>query len=491
MWRILPCLWLLWILTPEVLSAEDYGPPEEISLDYPAVEIDLWYAEVGITLDPETEAILRFRRPTEVEARVDELSLTAEQGMVVLRRPEMADGREYRLKVEVMMRPDQKLRLVGKALLIRIEHPDGLKEENDERPGLPLGKEDHEVAIPSPGVGLEILIEDSEAQLTGVDGALVEATATWLRCERTRGALNLTLEGGRAEIRSHRGRLHLDMADGDAVLSQIRGGPLHWQLRGGSLDLRGGHGSSNGTAREAVVVVDGWRGPMSMTGSDSTLEARDLEGGDGALTLRGRDLQALIEQIHGSVVANLAGGQLSAAALRGGVRLDADHGADVDLRDLSGQVIVGLKNGAGAELREVTGQLRVEVQDGRLEADRIAHLTLSGARAEIQASRVQQLTRLEVTDSELDLDLTTVAHDPTIHLRGRSSARLQLSSPCVVKVVGPEALVGHDVWVSGCDLRAPGQPTRSAAPIRRYGRRPVTLTARISEQATLEVEGSS
>ncbi|MCP4662717.1 MAG: hypothetical protein GY856_45570 [bacterium] len=489
--RILPFLWLFWILTPEALAAVDYGTPEEYSLDFPAVEFDLWYAEVKIVLDPEVEPVLRIRRPANVEAREDEFWLTAEQRKVILHRTEVTGGQQHRLKVEAVVHADQKLRLVGKELLIHVENPYGPKEASGEPAELHPGEEDHEVAVPSPGTGLDISIEDSEAQVTGVDGAVVEATATWLRFERTRGSLNLTLRGGRTEISGHRGRLRLDMTDGDAALSNIRGGPLHWQLRGGSLELRGGHGSCNGTAQEAVVLIDRWRGPTSITGSDTTIEARDLGGGNGALTLRGRDLQALIEQIHGPVAANLSGGQLTASALRGGVRVDADHDADVDLRDLTGKVVVDLKGGAGAELSDVAGQLQVAVHDGRLGADRIARLMLSGARAEIRASQIQRLTKLEVMDSEVDLDLTTVVHDPAIHLRGASSARLQLSSPCVVKVVGPKVLVGHDVWVSGCDLRAPGQPTRSAAPIRRYGRRPVTLTARISEQAALEVEGSS
>ena len=108
----------------------------------------------------------------------------------------------------------------------------------------------------------------------------------------------------------------------------------------------------------------------------------------------------------------------------------------------------------------VSGLLKADVRSGSLQVDRVRNLVLTGHRSDVVVSRVERLSRLEMSDGTLSLDLAAIRHNPTLQLAGHCRAEVGISQPCVVVPEGPPALIDYSVDVSGCELRVPGQPLR-------------------------------
>ncbi len=197
-----------------------------------------------------------------------------------------------------------------------------------------------------------------------------------------------------------------------------------------------------------------------------------------------------LEQSAGPVTVRLDGGRFQARSMGGSIDVTATNRADVELADLARGAVLKLSEAATARLTSVAEGLEAEVNDAQLRADEIGRLALTGARSEIYASGIERVAKLEMSDSELELDLRRIARNVSLGLRGTGRTRIRLPTPCRVRIDGPRALASDRIDVTGCELRLPGQPVSSAKGRLIYGdRRPVTLTVTLDESVELEVEG--
>lgn len=446
-------------LTRGLAAAESVEP-----LDAAAVVIELYDADVEVYSDPTARPIL-VAAPAGEETAEASLQREEGDGTLALRRPA---GEDFRIKVEVVVGAEQELYLLGRELAVVTRE--------SRRPG---------VTAPP---GLRLSIESSKLNMEGGQDAVVDARESSVWLTGTRGLTSLTLESGSAELRAHQGDLQLEAIGAEVTLIDPQG-KLEPILHGGSLDLRSGTGSFTGTATGAVVLSDGWHGRFVLEADGSTVEARGSDGPD-RWRIEGEDLQVNLEELAGPVYVRLDGGRLEAGSMGGVMTVTATSSADVELTDLVQGAILELSAGATARLSGIARNLEAEVNDATLRAENVERLGLTGARSEVWAAGIERLTRLELSDPELDLDLAAIAHDPTLKLSGTGRAAVRLAAPCRVRIEGREALDGGRIEVTGCELRIPGQPLSSSRSHLIHGYNPPrTLTVAVDSGVELEVEG--
>ena len=460
------------------LGAQVFELPAEIALDADALTFDLADAELSIEVR-QAEPILRAR-VAEDDGGSARLEVSGVDGALTVSRP--VDDEPTRLSIEAVIAPGQRLRLDGRRLTVILDH-------------LPAGPADP----PAPGApsaagkaavrgSFQLSLESSEADLTGLRDPVLDLTSTAVWLTGTGGNLDLTLRGGSAEIRGHRGSLKLAASDAEVAIEDLRG-PLTPRLVGGSLTVTGSRGNLDATLDNALLRLDGWRGAVQLRGTGATLEARAAGDAKTPWKIEGRGLRLVLEGVSGPVTATLDGGSFEGRGLRSKIVAVANNGARLDLAELAGSLRLNLTGGAEARVSDVGGALASELEDAFLEADGVGQLALTAARSRVVARRVRHLTRLEATDSELDLDLEAI-RSPFLKLLGTSRASVRLTTPCLVQLQGPAAMVDRQVRLTGCDLLVPGQRLRGKQTFLRYGDHPLTtLKAQVSEDASLEVEG--
>lgn len=465
-------LWLCVLASAvRALAAEDVDLPAELALDAAAVTLELGNAELAIVVDPAAEPVLRARRMTDDGSGGERLEARRENGALTLRRP--TDGGKSRLRIDVVVGPGHQLEVRGADLALTIEDQEDSKD--------PAAGARHAV--------FRLALQGSQADLSGLRDADVTAAASSLWLDGTRGSLTLKLDAGSAQVRGHLGKLRLEAADARVALIDFRGNVAP-DLHGGSLEVKDGDGFCAGKVDEGVVLFENWRGRVAITGSRTTLEARSPDRLQSEWKLDGSDLGVTLEQLDGTVDLGLRGGTFSGADLHGKLVVKGGRGAQVELTELDGNAELALAGGASARIAGVSGLLKADVRDGSLQADRVRNLALDGARSEIVVGQVERVSRLEVSDGKLSLDLAAIRQNPTLQLAGEARAEVWLPQPCVVHPEGPPALIDSSVEVSGCELRIPGQPLRPSRSRLIYGdRRPLVLTVKMSEDVTLEVTG--
>ena len=441
----------------------------DLPLDAANIVAELFGADVEIVADPTAKPVLRVSAADVGGAPVTPLESWIDGGALMVRRSvEAKGGDSARLRVQIVIGAEQELRLVGHDLSV-------------------VARETRYDGVTAPP-GLNLDLEGSELDLEGGRDAVVEARDCSLFLSGTRGLLTLSLDAGSARVSGHEGDLKLTAADTEVALSDVHG-KIEPALAGGSLDVRQGTGRMISRADDAVLLVEGWDGQFDLNGSGTTLNARDSVE-PAPWKIAGDDLQVTLERIAGTLAARIEGGRLEAREMGSTLSILATHGADVDLAELTALTDLKIHEGARASLADAS-EIQVEVEDGQITADRIVKLRLNGTRAQVQASEVEKLPWLEMSDSDLDLDLGTMNQNASWTLSGAGWARVQLPTPCKVKVEGSRDLVGDQIDVSGCELDLPGQPGRSKHQHLIYGsRKPVILIVKLGEDYELEVEGS-
>lgn len=502
-------------------AAELAELPLHLPFDVDSVVIGLWSADVDVDVDPESESLLRATAVDEESGPVD-LEVAFEGETLYVRRPAGTEGPPVRIRVEVAVTPSQAVNVEGRDLAVTVrsaltaEEQASADEEQasanelstdirqltrrlspigeppaagaESVPTIP-GYEDPSPADAPPASPtiLQFALDGSQVDFAGTRNAVVEATRTSVWMTRTSGSFAVTLDRGSAEIRGHQGDLELDATASEVSAYDLRG-KLRPRLVGGSLDVRQGTGVFDGIVSDAVVVFDGWLGYVTLRGDGATVEGREVDM-PRPWNLDGTDLLVSLEAIAGPVTAVLHGGRFKAASMDGRLAVTADHSADVELERLRRGADLKLSGGATARLTDVSGQIKVELYDAELSALRAGNLILSGARSTVDVAEVERLAQVEMTDSNLILDLTSSANSAFLKLLGTGRTVARLAAPCTVRITGPAA-DGSAVDVSGCDLHLPGQPDRSVGGRLVYGeRRLVTLTVALDEGVELEVEG--
>ncbi len=391
------------------------------------------------------------------------LEAISEGGSLIVRRVE--DEETTRLRLDLVLGPGRTVRLRGSDLVVRVDDPEAGTDRS----------------------AFHLALESSRAELAGARVGELELVDSSLLLSGTDGSLTLTLDRGSADLRRHRGSLELAATAADVTVVDHQG-TITPRLDGGSLEVSGGAGTVAGTANRALLVLDQWRGPVELDATDTAVDARGVEGDRSPWRLAGEDLQVLLEEVRGPIAVDLRGGSLLGSGLVD-LRASAAGGARVELAGVAGTVGLELSGGAEAYLADMTGNVEAAVSGARLEAERIGRLALSGARGEVAVRGVERLESLAMSDSQLELDLRAVLHDPSLELRGAGFARVWLPAPCIVQSAGGGDGADVGAGVTGCEVQPPGRRTTPRQGVARYGRRPTRLTVSADRDVVLDVEG--
>ncbi len=520
-------VFLLALSATPVPAQDVFELPLELTPPQAPLVFELDNASIDVVLDAEAPAVLRARSMSKAGSEGAALAAFSDAGKIVVRRagdagdagtPAAAEPGP-RLRLELVIDPEHWLEVVGSELDVAVQgqlkvegeedddedEKDGKNDEDDEDEDEDEeddedededGEEDEDdeagadesqplvPAEPEPDHNLWLEVTAANVNLAGVEGAQIIASGSYVHIGRTRGPLTLTLEGGTAEIQEHQGILVLAGTEAELTLTDVQG-QVEPAISGGSLLVRGGFGKLAGRADDALVSLDGWRGPVTVEGDGTTVQARALRGV--RLQLKGQGLEVGLEDVQGYLLAELTGGSLSAGEFQGQAQITALAGAMITVETMRGNPILTVTNGS-ARFTDVDGLLRANVSDGRLEVDGARQFELIAARAEVTAGRISRLHKIEITDSQLDLDLTEILHPPDLTLKGSTEARVRLRTPCSVKL-GEAQLLNGQADVSGCELHS--QTLRRTRYERQGldGQRRMTLKASMGEDSTLEVEG--
>ncbi len=467
------------LATPGGLAAEIFELPAEIALEGSTLTFDLADADLAIEVRPGDPFL--SARVARKDGGSAHLETSGGEGDLRISRP-MVDGEVPRLLIEAAIAPGQRLRLIGRRLTLVIDDPPPEEPTDPTAPMRPQFGGDPANARAS----FQLSLEDSEADLTGLQSPVLDLTSAAVWLSGTRGNLGLTLRGGSVQIRSHRGDLKLDAAGAEVAVDDHRG-LLAPQLEGGSLDVTGGRGNFNGSAANAALRLDGWSGQVELKATDSTLEGRASGSARAPWKIVGIGLQLVLDGVQSAVTATLDGGSFEGSSLRSQIVVVAKKGTRLDLTQLKAPLLLTL---TGVEARLSGAEtLKAELTNSQLEVDGVRQLTLTATGSQVTAREVGQLIKLEVTSSELDLDLKA-SGKPAIKLLGRSRATVRLTIPCLLQLTGPAAMVDRQVRLTGCDLLAPGQRLHKKQKLFRYGSHPMTiLSAQVSKGSELEIEG--
>ncbi|MEM7355849.1 MAG: hypothetical protein AAF657_33845 [Acidobacteriota bacterium] len=469
-WRPTSILCLLGLAITGDLVAEVLELPTELNLGADShLVLELDQADLHLTGRVDGLPVLRARRIGEgvVEEGGVRLEAVSSGGRLTVRRGDTEQAGDLpRLRLDVALGPGRTVYINGVDLEVRAR--DSLPQSTGRN-------------------AYHLMVERTTVQLTAVRLAQIEATASSLRFVDTVGSPELTLRGGAAQLQGHQGRLELAASAADVAIVGPSG-EISVRVEGGSLEVSGGEGSLAGTVRSTGLALAGWRGDIELQAADSTIDASDAEVAS-AWHIEGRELQGIMEQIRGGVVAiRFAGGAWQGSDLHSNVQVTAENGAQLDLAGVHGSLIAVLSDGTEGWISRVAGPAKATVIDSRLELAEIDQLTLLGDRAEVVAGQIAQLSSLRMADSNLELDLRETRRGVALDLQGASYARVLMQAPCIVQSVGEEGAAEPSIDVAGCDLRAPGEERARQQP-GAQGTRTTTLTVTASAEAVVGIEG--
>ncbi len=460
-------LWLASVAIASAVAAATLELPADWPLGVDSqLVFELDNADLHLTSRAEGLPVFRARVATEGEGA--SLETVSSGGRLTVRRAAGQGAPPVpRLRLDVELGPGRTVRIAGTDLVVRVT----------------------DALLPESGrSAFRLALESSTADLAGARVSEIEAVASSLELTGTEGSLTLRLTGGSTQVQGHQGRLELEATDAGVAVTGHQG-QLVSHLEGGSLEIAGGEGTFEGTAAEAQLTFDGWRGPVVVRGADSAIDALGAEHQD-RWQIEGRELQVVLERVWGEIVATLEGGSLRGSDLSASVEAAASESARLDLVEVAGGAVVELSDGAEAWITGVTGGCEAALTDSRLEVERIDRLTLSGARAQVTARGIAHLAPVEMTASELDLDLREARQGATLDLRGAGWARVRLEAPCVVQLTGAGDAFDSPVEVTGCDLRAAGQEVSRRQERGMYGGSiPIRLTLTAGSDTVVAVEG--
>lgn len=450
-------------LAAPAFAAQDVELAEEVPLNADLVVVELRSADVHVVVAGGERPVLR----TEAAEKGYTIDVELAPPVMTLRQTDGLPPPGSRLRVEMRVAPAQQLVLRGTDLDVTLEPaPNAL----EKRPP------------PVQGPRIQLVVEDSQVDVLGLPDVAVDAAASTVVLENSRESLTLDLRASSADVRGHAGQVALTAKGGDVTFHD-GGGAVAVALEGGSLKLEGGVGRLAGTADGANLTVNGWRGKVELTGDDSTFAAYAAGIEPTAWKLSGNTWQVVLEQVEGPLVdVDTAGGRLDARGLEAGVRFHGRDRAIADVTGLEGNAELKLADGAEARFVDVHGAVDVDAEDAVLQLDGADQLRLRAVRSELTVGGLRGIRQVEVTDSQLRLELDEGAvSSRSVALLGESRATVILPEPCAVRLLAP----AERIDVVGCELLPAGQTVRA----RPGGTRPFVLAVTLSEESVLEARG--
>ena len=470
------------VLAPLATAADEPQPFEEVELPVAPLVVSVDSATITVVVDDGDTPVVRWRKTHPSQPGVADLEPMSDGGTVILERPPLPDGAAAaRLTIEaVVSSAAGGLTVTGNdvELVIGNRAPDTSNDDADE-----VAKANQMAARP-----LDLRLTRSRAQLSGIGGVVGTLDDCQITTSNTRGTVDLTVNGGDLRLEGHEGTLKL-VGQGASVAGDRVDGPVHVQLTGGSVMLTGMEASFNITGTDAQIELVESRGNGTVSGTNATINIRDSQ--INRLNLRGTSNYINLSRSDGTTTIDLVGGSLTADDAAGQLNGGARDGADVAVATFSGDISVNLGDGARADLRDIDGAVSATVNHGELDVDGATSLALNAQDGWVTARAIREIKKLQARSSRVELDLNEVsATDIALRVERDSSLRVELATPCRVRVTGVDASLASQVEVLGCELQF-GQGRRWAT--RRVrgvdGNLPTTLTVTMSDAGELVVEG--
>lgn len=455
------------LASPPPLHAET-AADEAAALDATDVRLELSRAFVRLVVDGDAAPTILVATPPDAQQEASaRLVSTREGGLTVTMVQDSKSATEP--VVEISIRAEQRLTLVGEQLRVQATLA---TEEGADGPS-----------------GTVFRLSDSEMDLQGGTDLHIEARNSSVWLDGSGGTLNLNLSDVTAEVRRAVGVVELQASGSDVTLLDAEA-RLTLDVQSGSLQIQGGTGTmARIESRQAQVTVERWRGGLNTIGDGGSLDLRENES-QKPWMMRGSNQIVRVENTAAPLTVSSAGGSFEGTGLSLPVRLQGSEQTQIDISDSTANLDLDLVGGASARITNLEKRVLAKVDDARLTLDGVGLLTLNGRGLELQASGVQRLGPVDLSDSNVELDLSDSRQAAQVRLQGSGRARFALGSPCVVKLA-PSGGDGPQPVVVGCELRIPGVPVAQANRREIYGdQRPMLFTLDLGGDVEVEVEGN-
>jgi hypothetical protein len=390
-----------------------------------------------------------------------------------------------RLSVRLVLSSRHELTVQGSGMDVMIAHAGTERVRPAQAPVEPT--ELTETPTPAAWSGrYRLELDDSNVTVAGLSGLFLRGDATQFELEETSGTIEAQLFGGSLALTSHTGGL-LARGDGSRIDLQDLQGTARITLDRGNLWLSGGAGSADVHLRSSDAVFQGWPGSLRVQGNDNRLEIQQ-SGVDGALyELRGEDLDVTLGNVGAKLSVELVAGRFVGGGIDGAMTLRAREGTDIEMSDVRGRLDLRLADGARARLGGIEGDFTGSVTDGSIEVDGARQFELTAVRADVVAREIGAPKNVQVTDTDLELEVARPTGSFPLALSGTSFARISLPEPCLVDLGEAGEDAAEEVEASGCEMVGGGRPQPRTA--RRRQGRVSRLQVDLQPGATLVVSG--
>ncbi|MFN7964874.1 MAG: hypothetical protein U0V87_04190 [Acidobacteriota bacterium] len=474
---------LLLLLSPTRALADALPLPISTVLDFNSVEIELRGGRVDVVIDPNVE------EPS-LEA-TDYVDSTAARGFLVLEpgaNGALHIGQAYgedavapRVLLKLVLRPDQLLAIKGSDLAISIEDLRGLDTDDTATDATKPRS-----ASTGSTDALNLMPNDSDVHLAGVGSATLSGQRTRYRLERTHGQVRAQLKRGSLESTSHRGNIDVSGSDAEVRVTSLIG-LLATHQDGGSVVVRDGSGTLE-LAIDApnVCEISGFAGAVSLNVKHGAARLERSGTTELFVSLLGTQTDVEIEDLPGRLNLQLTDGGLKLRGVQGPVTVAAEGTATLELRELLDGLELRTQAGVESTVHGVQKRFTARVRDGKLKAEAIGDIDLVANNAQVSIQEITVATRLDVVDSDADLDLSGAQGFPTVKSMGRSRTRLVLRDPCLVRLDGEIEALRDQLQVDGCELIG-GRDAAPSMQRRVNAQPPQIITASVGDDAELSV----
>lgn len=467
--------------------AEAVALPVEQTVDARTIAIDLQGAQVDVRIEPGAESSIRIDDLYEGEDTEGFVLLGLESGRLSVGQPLGDESVAPPVSVAITVGGSERLVIEGQELVVRMVD---VREELDQSERALLEEESMMEAAKARRPGgvasrFTINTRDSEITLERVRGGQSSGENNRLVLESCRGPFIFNEDHGTVEISDHWGSLHLR---GKGTQFGVSGGEVivDLLLDGGELRLAQGGGTVKGRVTGASVDAEEWAGGMRLEGSDSRFDIRLSGTEDDQLYIKGENQDINIKEHGGVLDLNLTAGRVSVEGVAGKVKLQARESTEIELQSLDQSVKLDLSEGATATVRDAEDKLQATVNGGEFHARALQSAVLRLTDTIASVREVTGKVKVEATDSQVDLELSVPRSRPELSLKGDSSGRVVLSSPCWVRLSGSAQDAGERVQANGCELLTRTANRRPNLALRGQPA-PITLLADVGDDSHLEV----
>ncbi len=478
--------------------ADVRSPPFEVELEAVGLILELVLADVEIVVRPGAPISLRFLA-TDSGPAVPKVELRREGAGWWVGRAADDPAPATELRLQATLPDGRGLRLHGEGLRLslsrqQVEPQTSTAEDEEEQAKKNAAEEEPSaaevlfvaVAPGPPRLPLELDLFGSVASLTNLNEVDLQAEESDVVATGGRGKLDAALISSTLAISETRAEIALQAQGSDITVVSSRG-ELRIELRGSSL-VAEHQGRIQGQVEDSFVRLSEGLGRVELRGSGSTVEMRQAKYGQ--VRLQGTDLVVHGDDLTASLDVSLVGGSLTLTGCTGAAKVVGQGGLEFQLEGWQGGVELGLSEDSSAHLQGIRGLIKAQLEDAFFELSDSNELDLSALRSQVSVSDLRRLRRLVATDSQLELDLTGLRHNPTLVLQGASEAKVELDYPCAVRLAGGDETFDGRLRASGCGLDNAAHGRSRFDRFGLDGQRTVRMSVALSSESSLKIESS-